>query len=103
MFDFDFVEEIISTLENGGLILYPTDSVWAIGCDATNVEAISQGYGLTLALARIAPRIVLGPRDQRILEGLGRRCARPQRNGIAGAIDAQTRRVGRNLWLPGAF
>ena len=42
MFDFDFVEEIISTLENGGLILYPTDSVWAIGCDATNVEAVKK-------------------------------------------------------------
>ena len=42
MFDFDFVEEIIATLESGGLILYPTDSVWAIGCDATNVEAIKK-------------------------------------------------------------
>ena len=46
MFDFDFVEEIISTLENGGLILYPTDSVWAIGCDATNVEAIKKVLAL---------------------------------------------------------
>lgn len=30
--------EIIETLKNGGTILYPTDTVWGLGCDATNEE-----------------------------------------------------------------
>lgn len=29
----------IETLRNGGIILYPTDTIWGIGCDATNDEA----------------------------------------------------------------
>lgn len=32
-------EEIIETLKTGGTILYPTDTIWGIGCDATNEEA----------------------------------------------------------------
>ena len=32
--------EIFETLKNGGTILYPTDTIWGIGCDATNAEAI---------------------------------------------------------------
>lgn len=33
------METIIKTLENGGIILYPTDTIWGLGCDATNDEA----------------------------------------------------------------
>ncbi|MCW1954161.1 MAG: L-threonylcarbamoyladenylate synthase [Flavobacteriia bacterium] len=33
-------------LEAGGLILYPTDTVWGIGCDATNPEAVAKVYAL---------------------------------------------------------
>jgi L-threonylcarbamoyladenylate synthase len=33
-------------LYNGGLILYPTDTVWGIGCDATNAEAVQRVYAL---------------------------------------------------------
>ena len=33
-------------LQEGGLILYPTDTVWGIGCDATNAEAIEKIYQL---------------------------------------------------------
>ena len=36
------LEPVISTLESGGLILYPTDTIWCIGCDATNPEAVRQ-------------------------------------------------------------
>lgn len=45
----DFIADInncINVLETGGLILYPTDTVWGIGCDATNEEAISKIYQL---------------------------------------------------------
>ncbi len=40
------LEPVISTLENGGLILYPTDTLWAIGCDATNQTALDKVYQL---------------------------------------------------------
>lgn len=39
-------EPILTTLENGGLLLYPTDTIWAIGCDATNEEAINRVLAL---------------------------------------------------------
>jgi L-threonylcarbamoyladenylate synthase len=33
-------------IKNGGIILYPTDTVWGIGCDATNNEAVAKIYAL---------------------------------------------------------
>jgi L-threonylcarbamoyladenylate synthase len=42
-------QEIHNTYEvikNGGIILYPTDTVWGIGCDATNPEAVAKIYAL---------------------------------------------------------
>ena len=36
----------IEVLRAGGLILYPTDTVWGIGCDATNEEAVAKVYAL---------------------------------------------------------
>jgi L-threonylcarbamoyladenylate synthase len=33
-------------IKNGGIILYPTDTVWGIGCDATNAEAVAKIYKL---------------------------------------------------------
>lgn len=40
------IEQCIRVLENGGLILYPTDTVWGIGCDATNEAAVAKIYAL---------------------------------------------------------
>lgn len=42
----DNLEDIIAVLESGGLILYPTDTIWGIGCDATNPEAVQKVYDL---------------------------------------------------------
>ena len=42
-------KELLAALEvlrSGGLILYPTDTVWGIGCDATNAEAVAKIYAL---------------------------------------------------------
>ena len=36
------MEKAIEILKNGGVILYPTDTIWGLGCDATNVEAINK-------------------------------------------------------------
>ena len=38
------INKIISILEEGGVILYPTDTVWGLGCDATNTTAIQKIY-----------------------------------------------------------
>ena len=40
------VEECVEVLRKGGIILYPTDTVWGIGCDATNEEAVARVYAL---------------------------------------------------------
>ena len=40
------VDEAVKVLRAGGLILYPTDTVWGIGCDATNEEAVQRIYAL---------------------------------------------------------
>ena len=44
-FDTD-IEEALAVLNSGGLILYPTDTVWGIGCDATNADAVAKIYAL---------------------------------------------------------
>jgi L-threonylcarbamoyladenylate synthase len=36
------VENAFSVLKSGGIILYPTDTIWGIGCDATNDDAINK-------------------------------------------------------------
>ncbi len=36
------LEGALTTLRNGGVILYPTDTIWSIGCDATNPQAIEK-------------------------------------------------------------
>lgn len=38
------IEKTIAVLKNGGLILYPTDTIWGIGCDATNTDAVEKIY-----------------------------------------------------------
>jgi L-threonylcarbamoyladenylate synthase len=38
------VENACKILQNGGVIVYPTDTVWGIGCDATNEEAVKKLY-----------------------------------------------------------
>ena len=40
------IQECLKTLNEGGLILYPTDTVWGIGCDATNEEAVKKVFQL---------------------------------------------------------
>jgi L-threonylcarbamoyladenylate synthase len=36
------IERALNTLKSGGIILYPTDTVWGLGCDATSEEAVSK-------------------------------------------------------------
>jgi L-threonylcarbamoyladenylate synthase len=40
------IEECVHVLRNGGIILYPTDTIWGIGCDATNEMAVKKIFEL---------------------------------------------------------
>lgn len=44
--DKEDLNQALETLKNGGLILYPTDTIWGIGCDATNAEAVEKVFAL---------------------------------------------------------
>ena len=38
------IENALEVLKKGGIILYPTDTIWGLGCDATNPEAVDKIY-----------------------------------------------------------
>ena len=40
------IKKALEILKNGGVILYPTDTVWGLGCDATNEDAVLKIYGI---------------------------------------------------------
>jgi L-threonylcarbamoyladenylate synthase len=40
------IQKAYEVIKEGGIILYPTDTVWGIGCDATNPEAVAKIYKL---------------------------------------------------------
>ncbi|MEE3444693.1 MAG: L-threonylcarbamoyladenylate synthase [Prevotella sp.] len=40
------IRRAVETMRKGGVILYPTDTVWGIGCDATNAEAVKRVYAI---------------------------------------------------------
>jgi L-threonylcarbamoyladenylate synthase len=42
----EIIAEALAVLRDGGLILYPTDTVWGIGCDATNPAAVAKVFAL---------------------------------------------------------
>lgn len=43
IFDIE-IENVLKTLDNEGIFLYPTDTIWGIGCDATNDKAVEKIY-----------------------------------------------------------
>lgn len=58
------INNIIPILQNGGTILYPTDTIWGLGCDATNEEAIAKIYKIKNRLASKSMIILLAePKD----------------------------------------
>jgi L-threonylcarbamoyladenylate synthase len=66
--DFDKdIENCLSALKAGGLILYPTDTIWGIGCDATSPEAVKKVYALKCR-AETKSLIVLMTDEQDLLK-----------------------------------
>ena len=45
-YDKEDLHEAVRVMREGGIILYPTDTVWGIGCDAMNAEAVARIYWL---------------------------------------------------------
>jgi len=46
LFDKADLDEAIETLKAGGVILYPTETVWGLGCDATNPDAVAKIFDI---------------------------------------------------------
>ncbi len=40
------IQQAVDVMRRGGIILYPTDTIWGIGCDARNEEAVNRIYAL---------------------------------------------------------
>lgn len=40
------VKQAVEVMKKGGVILYPTDTIWGLGCDATNEEAVKRIYAI---------------------------------------------------------
>ena len=43
-YDKEDIKAAIDTLRNGGIIVYPTDTIWGIGCDARNEAAVKKVF-----------------------------------------------------------
>ena len=53
------MELLIETLKTGGVILYPTDTIWGIGCNATNPQAIQKIFDIKKRNAKKSPIILV--------------------------------------------
>ena len=61
------IENCLAVLKNGGIILYPTDTVWGIGCDATNAVAVEKIFQIKKRLDSKA-MIVLVADEREVLK-----------------------------------
>ena len=67
----DDIKKALEVLQKGGVILYPTDTIWGLGCDATNEAAVKRIYEIKsritsynvcyTKLLRICPLTIIRP------------------------------------------
>lgn len=57
------IEQAVEVLRRGGLILYPTDTVWGIGCDATDEQAVDRVYALKQSCDKHSMLVLCGDAD----------------------------------------
>lgn len=60
------VEATLEVLRKGGIILYPTDTVWGIGCDATNEESVARIYALKRSENKKSMLVLCGSADMAV-------------------------------------
>lgn len=58
------LRKAIETLRNGGVILYPTDTIWGLGCDASNTEAVGKIYDIKRRADAKSMLSLVGSEDQ---------------------------------------
>lgn len=58
------LQEALRVLREGGIILYPTDTIWGIGCDATNSKAVKRIYTLKRRTDSKAMLVLLDSEDK---------------------------------------
>jgi len=46
MTDNDEIQQIVPVLQSGGIIIFPTDTIWGIGCNALDPEAVARVYAI---------------------------------------------------------
>lgn len=57
------IEKAVGILKRGGVILYPTDTVWGVGCDATNEAAVARIYALKRSVDKCAMTVLVASTD----------------------------------------
>ncbi|MEO6187899.1 MAG: L-threonylcarbamoyladenylate synthase [Ginsengibacter sp.] len=60
----DDLKSAVTIIKNGGIILYPTDTIWGVGCDATNEAAIKKIYRMKKRDEKKSMIILLAASDQ---------------------------------------
>lgn len=58
------IKQALDVLKSGGIILYPTDTVWGIGCDATGEEAVQKIYDLKQSANKTSMLVLLDQIDK---------------------------------------
>ncbi len=90
----DDIKQACEVMQRGGIILYPTDTIWGIGCDATNAEAVQRVYKIKQR-ADSKALIVLTDSEAKVEYYVsGILCFGSTRNGVA------TTRCGRKASYP---
>lgn len=56
----DDIKAAVEVMRKGGVILYPTDTIWGIGCDATNAEAVRRIYDIKQRSTNKAMLVLVG-------------------------------------------
>ncbi|GHT23797.1 threonylcarbamoyl-AMP synthase [Bacteroidia bacterium] len=60
------IQQAVSVLKTGGVLLYPTDTVWGLGCDATDPQAIDRIYSIKKRAAKHSMLVLAA--DMRMLQ-----------------------------------
>ena len=76
-FDAKDIVRAVEVLRAGGVILYPTDTVWGIGCDATNAEAVNRIYRIKKREDSKAMLVLVGDEPSATLRGCEAEGERP--------------------------